>query len=174
MFQVGELIIYDGEGVCRVEAIGLPDIPDINRNRIYYTLKPLYREGRVYIPVDTNMFMRPVISRGEAHELIRQIPDIEPDLCNTSNLRALSNHYEEFLRTHDCADLVQLIRTVRVKGKSAAANKKKLGQIDTRYMKRAEELLHGELAVAIGIPKEDVKTYIAKKIRGLESEPEAV
>ena len=36
--------------------------------------------------------------------------------------------------------------------------------IRDRYMRRAEELLHGELAVALGIPKEDVKEYITKSV----------
>lgn len=31
---------------------------------------------------------------------------------------------------------------------------KKLGLVDERYMKRAEEMLHGELAVALGMTRE--------------------
>ena len=33
-------------------------------------------------------------------------------------------------------------------------------------MRRAEELLHGELSVALGIPKEEVKDYITKSVEG--------
>ena len=33
--------------------------------------------------------------------------------------------------------------------------------MDERYLKRAEELLYGELAVALDIPREEVAGYIA-------------
>ena len=36
--------------------------------------------------------------------------------------------------------------------------------IDERFMRRAEELLFGELAVALGIEREDVPDYIAGRL----------
>ena len=35
-----------------------------------------------------------------------------------------------------------------------------MGQVDQRYRKKAECLLHGELAVALGIPLDQVESYI--------------
>lgn len=40
MFQVGDLIIYGGEGVCRVEAVGPSPVRGSNPGRLYYTLAP--------------------------------------------------------------------------------------------------------------------------------------
>ena len=40
----------------------------------------------------------------------------------------------------------------------------KPSQLDERYMKRAEDLLHGELAYALGISKESVPDYITRVI----------
>ena len=34
------------------------------------------------------------------------------------------------------------------------------GQMDQRYMKRAEDVLYGELAAALDIPMEEVPDYI--------------
>jgi len=50
--------------------------------------------------------------------------------------------------------------------KSAIAEEqgRKLGQMDERYMKKAEDLLDGEFAVALGIPKESVGSYIESKL----------
>ena len=42
---------------------------------------------------------------------------------------------------------------------------KKLGQIDTRYRKEAEELLHEEFAVVLGIPKDEVIQYITDHMK---------
>ncbi|MDD2568140.1 MAG: CarD family transcriptional regulator [Clostridia bacterium] len=41
MYQIGDLIVYGRNGVCRVENIGVLDVPSINKNQLYYTLSPI-------------------------------------------------------------------------------------------------------------------------------------
>jgi len=168
MYQVGEMIIYGGEGVCRVEAIGPIDMRGANRDRLYYTLAPLYRTGTIYTPVDTKVFMRPVISRAAAEALIRSIPDIQGDGYKEKNLRLINEHYQSLIRTHQCEDMVQVIKSAYARSQARHAQGSKPGQVDERYMKRAEELLHGELAVALGIEREAVADYIAKTLEETE------
>ena len=52
MFSPGELVVYGGEGVCRVENIGPAEIAGADKRKLYYTLRPLYRTGRVITPVE--------------------------------------------------------------------------------------------------------------------------
>lgn len=160
MYQIGDLIVYGGEGVCRVDEIGVPKISGINKQRQYYTLSPLYRDGKVFAPVDTTVFMRPVISRDEALSLIRDIPNMEASVYENSNLRFLNEYYQERLQNYTCAGLLQLIRNTRAKREVMISRGKKLGLVDERYMKRAEDMLHGEFAVALGIERGDVRQYI--------------
>ncbi len=160
MYSIGQLIIYGGEGVCRVEAVGPLDLTGMKSDKWYYTLQPLYRTGSVFAPVEGKVFMRPVISREEAEGLVRSIPQIREDHLESRNLRLTGEHYQKLLDSHDCADLVQLIKTIYVKQQSAQAAGRKGGQVDERYRKRAEDTLYGELAVALGIPKGDVEGYI--------------
>lgn len=42
MYQVGELILCRGKGVCRVKAVGLVNMSGIQKDRLYYTPDPLY------------------------------------------------------------------------------------------------------------------------------------
>ena len=100
MYQIGDIIVYGGEGVCRVEEIGVPKISGVNKQRQYYTLAPLYREGKVFTPVDTKVFMRPVVTRDEALELIKGIPSIQADVYENSNLRFLNEHYQSLSLIH--------------------------------------------------------------------------
>ena len=44
------------------------------------------------------------------------------------------------------------------------------GQMDQRYMKRAEELLYGELSVALGIERDQVVSYIARVLEEKKGE----
>ena len=66
MYKVNDLIVYGNEGVCRVEAIEVMNVTAVANDRLYYVLKPLYRNGTVFTPVDTKVFMRPVISADDA------------------------------------------------------------------------------------------------------------
>ena len=82
MYEIGQLIVYGNEGVCRVEEIGTPKISGVDKHRDYYTLAPIYREGKVFTPVDSKVFMRPVITREEALALIRKGTTAEFFLIN--------------------------------------------------------------------------------------------
>lgn len=168
MYEVGALIIYGSEGVCRVREIGSPDIPAINPERTYYTLSPVYREGVIYTPVDSPVFMRPVISRLDAERLVEDIPTIAETLCEEKNLRFLAEQYDKFLQTHNCADLVQLIKGLYQKKQRAVLLGKKPGAVDERYMKRAEELLYGELAAVLGIPREAVLDCVKSSVEDVK------
>ena len=66
MFAAGDLVVYGGEGVCRVESIGPSGLAYDDGTRLYYHLTPLYRSGTVMTPVDTGVLMRSVITREEA------------------------------------------------------------------------------------------------------------
>ena len=143
MYQPGDLIIYGGEGVCRVESVGPLALSDVKSDKLYYTLQPLYRSGTVFAPVESKVFMRPVIDREEAEGLVRAIPDIEEHHLEGRNLRIAGEYYQKLMDSHNCADLVQLIKTIYSKHQSAQAAGRKGGQVDERYRKRAEDTLYG-------------------------------
>lgn len=170
MFKVGDLVVYGGEGVCRVEAVGTLPLTDIKSDKLYYTLVPLYRSGRTFAPVDGKVLIRPILTRAEAEALIRSIPQVEEDERCPKGARVLSEHYQQLLQSYDCGDLVQLIKTIYVKQQEAQAAGRRFGQVDERYRKRAEEMLHGELAASLGIPKEAVAEYIRRVLEGDDSE----
>ena len=129
MYQVGQLIIYGGEGVCRVEAVGALAMAGVKRDRPYYTLTPLYRPGRIYTPVDTTVFMRPILSREEAEALVRSIPDIEAASCSHRNPRILGEYYQEMMRTRSCHSMVRIIKMAQHKGQARRARGSKPGQV---------------------------------------------
>lgn len=162
MYQVGELVVYRGEGVCRVEAVGLLNIPGVQKDRLYYTLAPLYFGGKIYAPVDTCAIIRPTLTKKEAIELVRTIPSIQAISCTDRNPRILNEFYSEKLCSYNCVSMIQVIKTAYSKRNNCHGKGSKPSSIDERYMKRAEELLYGELAAALEIPREDVLGYIAQ------------
>lgn len=169
MFQKDDLIVYGNTGICRVAEVGTPEnLPGVDEKKLYYKLVPVRSASTIYTPVDTGVFMRPVMTRQEADELIEKIPEITEDAYECRDPRMLADHYRASLQTHECEDLVRLIKTIFLKSKNQVQNGKKPGKTDQQYRKRAEELLHEELSVALGIPFDDVPAYIEQKISALE------
>ena len=172
MYNVGELIVYGSTGVCRVVEIAPSNRPNMSKDTLYYTLEPLYQDGIIYVPVDNDkVFIRNVISKEQAEQIIDMIPGIEAEECRVSN-KQLAEQYKAAFASHNCADLVELIVSIYNKKQYVQAHHRQLGQMDVRYMKRAEELLYGEFAIALNIPKEKVQSYIGKRIEEMkENEP---
>ena len=99
MYQKGEYIIYGNTGVCRVEDVAVPDnIPIKEKGALYYKLSPVYGAGSIYIPVDTEVFMRPVLTKAQANELIDKMYDGSPDLLVASILGNKKLKHEEIVR----------------------------------------------------------------------------
>ena len=167
MYKTGDLIIYGSHGVCKVEAADLSRNSSADKSRIYYILRPIYQDFKIYVPIDTNVFMRMIITYEEAQKLISLIPSIRENVYDNSNLKLLEDYYKEFLQTHDCFDLLKILKIIYIKKNIAMEHGRKIGAIDERFMRKAEDLLYGEFAIALGIPKESVKGYIEDKVNEL-------
>ena len=159
MYSIGDKIIYAESGVCTVERIA-PLSSGTMDDKIYYHLRPLIGTGTYFTPVDSNVFMRPVISREEAEALISSIPEIEPAVCYDSRFNHVDAFYREIFRQHTPQALVSIIKGLRIR---MSIRKTKSSRADAT-MKRAKEVLHGELSVALGLDVSEVELYIKSKI----------
>ena len=165
MYYPGDLILYGSTGVCRVTEIVTRKPSRTEQERQYYILDPLYQAGTITTPVDnTKVFTRPVISREEAIDLIDQIPTIHAEAYHNQNLQQLENHYKTAMEDHDCMSLLRLTMSTYRKKQERERAKLKFGAVDRRYMERAENLLYGELAVALDIAKDNVRDFIAQRL----------
>ena len=171
MFHIGELIMYGNTGVCRVEELFTADggrADYLEKGSRYYCLKPLYQTETIFTPVENSkVYMRPIISADEAERLIDTIPDIQVESLDSSSPQELKQYYQTAAKSHDCADLIALTMSIYAKRQSAELKKKKFGLVDERYMKQAEDMLHGEFSAALGIPRESVGSYIAERVAAL-------
>ncbi len=161
-------MVYGWTGVCRVKEVAPRQEAGGKRDRLYYTLESQQNGCMIYTPVDSDkVFMRPVISRQEALDLIDQIPHIQAEAYRTPVTRELVEHYEEALRSRDCGDLIRLTMSIHAKKEGAAAQKRRFGAVDERFLRRGEDLLFGELAAALGIEPEQVPDFIASRVETL-------
>ena len=160
MFSVGDKIIYGENGVCTVESIGPLSMAGAPKDKLYYYLSPLIGSGTYFAPVDSGAYMRPVMSRAEAEALIDSMPGIQPAICTDNRFNHVDAFYKALFKEHSCEALVAIVKGLHGK---LAERKTKSSRAEST-MKRAKDILHGELSIALGIELTEVEDYIAQRI----------
>ncbi len=171
MFKKGEYVVCGNKGVCVVEDITTLDISGVDKKREYYILKPVYMPGStVYVPVDTaKESMRSVLSRAEADQLISGIPDIP--LITITNDKLLEQEYKGCMKANSCEELIRIIKTIYLRKQKRLEAGRKVTAVDAKYFRLAEETLYGELAISLGLSRDEVEAYITGE---MERHSEAV
>ncbi|MBR6533409.1 MAG: CarD family transcriptional regulator [Clostridia bacterium] len=164
MYKIGDKVIYGQTGVCEVTDICEKAFIK-NQKREYYVLKPYNFENNIiYAPVNDNkVFMRELITKSEAEDLIKSIPIIVEKLSKSEE--ATKEDYIAKINNHSLEELVELTAIIYSKKLSVAKMKKRLNAIDEKYIKIGENLLFSELSAVLGIPIDSVQGYIEDKLK---------
>ena len=170
MFDKGQLIIYGSNGVCEVTDITKMSFKGVNESKLYYVLQPYYQKtGKIFTPVDNEkVVMRQLISAEEAKALIDDIPNIES--LWVANDKQREEAYKECIKSYECKEYIKIIKTLYMRKQERIAQGKKITATDERYFKQAEDNLYSELAIPLGIPKEEMGEYITKRIEELQEQ----
>lgn len=166
MFEIGQYVICGNKGVCVIEDITALDISGVDKGKKYYVLKPLYvSSSTVYVSVDAPLSMREVLSAQEAEQLIRKIPEISG--IEIQNERLVEQDYKKCLKAGNSEMLVKLIKTIYLRKQKRMEAGRKETAVDGKYLKIAEDMLYGELAVALQIKRKEVLKYITEQLQTL-------
>ena len=160
MFSVGDMIIYGENGVCTVEKIAPLEMSGASRDKLYYSLRPLVGSGTFFSPVESGVFMRPIMSRAEAEAFIDTIPTIEPAICNDTRFNHVDAFYKELFKQHTCEALVAVIKGLYER---MSERKTKSSRAETT-MKRARDILYCELSASLEIELSQVDAYIESRV----------
>ncbi len=163
MFEIGDKVVYGQTGVCLITDICEKSFIK-NKKCKYYVLKPIgFDNNLVYAPLEGGkIFMRYLITRQEAEALIDSIPRIiEKISCDTEISK---EEYNEKINTHSLEDLVALTVIIYSKKLSVTRLKKRLNNVEEKYMKICENLLFGELSEVLGISFNEVKERIEARV----------
>ncbi len=167
MFAKGEYVVYGSKGVCLIRDISQIDIPGVDKDRLYYIMQPIHNaNGTVYLPIDsTKAVIRKVMSKDEAAKLIADIPDIKQLVVSDEKQREAS--YREALKTCSVYVWVSIIKALYMRKNERIAAGKKITALDERYLKAAEHELYEELSIALGVPREEMGSYMQRQMEAL-------
>ena len=164
MYKIGDYVVKNGNGVCRIEDITHLDIRGIDKSRLYYSLVPINDEnGKVYLSVDTSAHqLRKIMSPEEAYAFIAKIPDIPEISIQNDKLR--EQKYKEIMKSIEPESLVHIIKTTYLRKKARLEKGKKNTAADEHYLALAEKILFSELCLVLGKNKEEVQKLIIEAI----------
>ena len=160
MYEIGEKIIYGENGVCTVMKIAPLEMVGADPSKMYYYLVPLVGTGTYFTPVDSNAFMRRLISREDAEKLLNSLGEIEPAICNDNRFNHVEAFYKEMFRQHTPEAMVAVIKGINIR----LTDKKTKSSRAEITMKRAKDILNGELSIVLEKEIPEIDAYIKELI----------
>ena len=164
MFDIGDLLFYGTNGVCRVSEICSSPF-DSTDARQFYKLTPIAENSSlvIYTPVDNmQVVMRPLISKEEAEALVARIPEIEHVAVAVEKHR--KEAYRETVREGAPEGFVKIIKTVRARREFFRRTRRRVPDLDNDFEHTARICLYGELSTVLGISREEISRIVLEGI----------
>lgn len=165
MYQIGDQVVYGIHGVCRVADM---EKQIVNKKTVHYlVLEPMGQEGSRYlVPISSETAMaklRPMLTPQELEALLQSAKVREDNWIREENLR--KNLYREMISSGDRSELMRMVHTLYVHKKAQNAAGKKVHLADDNFLRDAEKLLAGEIAVVMDMNPEEARTYLRNQLK---------
>ena len=147
MFRQGQQVIYGGNGVGTIEAITERESAMLGVQQVYVIR--LASGLTSYVPVDSSVFMRALITPEEAEQVIEDFPTIRVRSFAGTNSKALADQYRALIARHDPHEMLSLYKTLRGKVDRAVRAGKRPGAMDERFAAAALDQVTQELAIVL-------------------------
>ena len=155
MFCIGQTVLYGTNGVCKIKDITMKSVGKLKME--YYVLKPLGADAStLFVPTANEALVkkiRPVLSEDEIRRILCDGQDCED--WNDNKIER-SEHFKEIIASGDSAELVRLIRLLRLHAQQQVAKGKRLHISDERFLKEAEKMVCGEFSMVLNVSRDDV------------------
>ena len=165
-YEIGDFVSKPVIGICKIENILYLNPQDEKNDKLYYLMKPVEDEKeKIYVPVSSSdSRLRLCLTKEEAWNLIKRIPDIPTAWTNNEKMR--EQNYKEAVRANNPEALVAIIKMIYQRKQKRLAQGKKCTATDARYFQIAENLLYMELGVALEKPsRKSVKRLLITSIK---------
>ena len=148
MFKIGDTFVYGSNGVCKITDIKSEKFA--RETKTYYILSPFFdSKETIFVPVDNETLiskMKALLSKGEIMELIKSIPAQQSVWNENTNTRR------------------ELFKTLHDKKQAQEAIGKSLSVLDEKYYRKAQNIIHGEIALVLEMQPAEVEPFIEKVI----------
>lgn len=160
MFRKGECVLYGFHGVCKILDL---EVRSVNKKKIeYYVLEPVEQIGaRFYVPTQNEAAaakLHPIISQKELEEILRPENICTENWITDENQR--KQHYKELLSAGDRVALMRMVHTLHRHKTQQKESGRKFHLCDENFLRDAQKLLDAEFAMVLGIPQDQIGSYV--------------
>jgi len=164
MFKINDMVVYGTQGVCKI--IGAETKDFMGEKKEFMVLKPVVNEkSTIYVPMDNEKVLakiRKTLSRAETDALIDSMPQKEPNWIEDDAQR--KETYRAILNKGERGEIIGMMKAIFARKQEREASGKRLHISDERFLKEAEQLLHGELQYVLELNESQLIGYISQRI----------
>lgn len=162
MYKVNDIVVYKRD-LCKVVEIRKNKLTNLDS----YIMVPILDESlKIEVPVDNNLsYIRSVISKEEADNLIKKIPNIKTLQLDSKNL---DSEYKYLYNSASLEDLITIIKTTYLRNDERLKTRKKVSEKDSAFFEKAEKSLYNELAISFNMSYQNTRDYVINEMKKLE------
>ena len=159
MLSRGDAVVYKCRGLYKVEDIGTLDFFFFFKSKEYYKLQSVEDVGdKAHVTAEDETNIRRPVSRDEALDLIRRMPQIEG--LQVKNEKFREQEYKDCIADFCPENWVKVLKTTYKRTKSRGS----ITSLDRKYQMLLEHALYSEFAFALGIPASEIQSFIARHV----------
>ena len=148
-YRVGDFLVHEGSGVCKIEDIDDMELMGKGSRKTYYCMSPVFKAGaKVFTPIDgSTVRLRPVADVARFTKILDTIDEIE---CIVEpNDRMLQDKFKEVMSEFTPEAMARVVKTVLVRKWQRIASGKKVMALDEKILNVAGRKLFEEMAFAM-------------------------
>ncbi len=162
MIKIGSRVCVSTKGICDIEDIRKNAFIGCDKNKEYYILRPVEATNNmvVYLPTDTKLKIRNLISEKQALQIYDNFENIEelkisPDDDKFGKINSI-------IQSGNADEVASLLKTLIVR--KSKINKKQYSYQEQRVLTQAMNFLSGEISVVLKKEKQEVENKFLKII----------
>ena len=165
MYQIGDQVMYGMHGVCNVADLEKRSVD--GKQVTYLALEPVNQQGSRYlVPTNNPAAMakvRPLLHREDLERIFSFRAEKQEEWIYNEALR--KQRYRELITGGDFAQLLGMVSSLYRYHKTQTAAGKKMHMCDDNFLRDAEKLLSGEIAVVLDLSPADALKYLRNKLK---------
>lgn len=163
MFNIGDLVFYSREGICRVDDVCEKNITGVKK--IYYVLHPMEEcKLKISIPIDNEkVLMLQILNRQEAEEILESFKTYGIGWIEENKER--SQVYSEIVKKGNRKEISMIVNTMMREKSMVELNGGKLYEKDKKFLDTIQSMLFRELALVLERTFETINEVVLKYIR---------
>ncbi|GER68295.1 hypothetical protein BpJC7_22690 [Weizmannia acidilactici] len=163
MFHIGDLVIYSGQGICRVDDICDKTYKDMTKT--YYVLHPIENSQglTISIPIDNHkIFIDKLMNKAEAEKIIQSFASKGIDWIEKPQTR--NQVFHEIVNSGNRMEIAKVANTLLRRKSKMEAKGKKFHESDAKLLTNIQDILFKELAIVLNCSYEEIYDKVDKMI----------